>query len=71
MPEAAPVINTGLPVMSLRFLAICTPYRGGCAVRVPPVGIIRSGAASAMPPCMKRGEMGHPAVSLCSFAPSD
>lgn len=49
MPEAAPVINTGLPVMSLRFLAICTPYRGGCAVRVPPVGIIpqRSGKRHA------------------------
>jgi hypothetical protein len=40
MPEAAPVINTGLPVMSLRFLAIYTPYPGGCAVRIPPAGII-------------------------------
>ena len=26
MPEAAPVIITGLLAMSLRFLAICTPY---------------------------------------------
>jgi len=27
MPEAAPVIIVGLPVMNLRFLAICTPCR--------------------------------------------
>src|SRR5579859_3995687 len=29
MPEAAPVIITGLPAMILRFLAIGAPYRGG------------------------------------------
>src|SRR5215472_6647931 len=29
MPEAAPVIITGLPAMILRFLAICAPSHGG------------------------------------------
>ena len=29
MPDAAPVIMTGLPVMGLRVPAMCAPYRGG------------------------------------------
>ena len=80
MPEAAPVIITGLPVMSLRFLAICTPYhasadvvvdhvhqdRPGPAGQVVAHGVTRRAdvaedphrAASAMPPCTKRGSDG-------------
>ena len=34
MPEAAPVIITGLPAMILRFLAIGTPYLSGADVVV-------------------------------------
>src|SRR6516225_8150873 len=56
MPEAAPVIITGLPAMILRFLAICAPSQGGAHA----VGDRQSPAAHHGPATLGR-TVGHAA----------
>src|SRR5215469_4113030 len=57
MPEAAPVIITGLPAMILRFLTICTPSHGGADA----VGDRESPAAHHSPAALGWAE-GHAPV---------